>query len=184
MSDEEDEAPNDDNICNEIINGDKDVLTVKCNYKYVNAPRRGRYVTIRRKDDAFHRNELEFCEVEVMSCPPGRWGYNVNSLGDCVFACDRCRNVSETCRVSDGYCFTGCKDEFMGENCDEQCDCQDGASNDDNNNNNNNNHDNRTPCDQTDGSCGKYDEESTFLMNLLCEIGFSVCHYKGEGIEF
>ena len=152
VSDKEDATPNDDNICNEVIHGMRAVVTVQCNYKYVNAPRRGRYVTIRRKDNAFLSHGMLFCEVEVMSCPPGRWGYNVDSLGDCVYACDRCRNVSETCRVSDGHCFTGCKDEFMGENCDEQCDCQDGASNDDNNNNTN--HGNRTPCDQTDGSCG------------------------------
>ena len=93
--------------------------------------RRGRYVTIRRKDDAYKRYELVLCEVGVMSCPPGRWGYNVNSLGDCVHACDRCRNVSETCRVSDGHCFSGCNDEFMTENCDEQCDCPDRANKDD-----------------------------------------------------
>ena len=58
----------------------------------------------------------------------------------------------------------------MGEDCDEQCDRPDEANNDDNNNNNNNN--NRTPCDQTDRSCpsGKYDQKSTFLINLLCGI--------------
>ena len=174
VSDEEDVTPNDDNICNEVIHGMRAVITVQCNYRYINAPRRGRYVTIRRKDDALRRNEMLFCEVEVMSCPPGRWGYNVNSLGDCVYDCDRCRNISETCRVSDGHCYTAFKDEFIRENCDEQCDCDDGASND--NNNNNNNHGNRTPCDQTDGSCGKYGQISTFFFHLLCEISLSRHH--------
>ena len=130
VSDEEDATPNENNICNEIMYPLYGlVLTVKCNYKYINAPRRGRYVTIMR-NDLFPTFYLIFCEVEVMSCPPGRWGYTVNSLGDCVYACDRCRNESETCRVADGYCFTGCKDEFMGENCDEQCYCADGDQKD------------------------------------------------------
>ena len=161
-------------------------MTVKCNYKNRNLPLRGHYMVIRWKDDSFRRNELEFCEVEVMSCPPGRWGYNVNSLGDCVYDCGRCRNVSESCRVSDGHCFTGCKDEFMGEDCDEQCDCPDEANNDDNNNNNNNSNNNRTPCDQTDRSCpsGKYDQKSTFLINLLCGINLPMHHFQASLLKW
>ena len=146
VSDEEDETPNDDNICNEIRrNGLHAVVTVQCNYKYVNAPRRGRYLTIRRKDEAKARYLLQFCEAEVMSCHPGRWGYNpVQSQYDCSHVCDTCSDVPETCRVSDGYCFTGCKNGHWGGNCKHRCTCLDGVA-----------------CNRTDGSClpGTYEEE-------------------------
>ena len=82
VSDEEDVTLNDDNICNEIINGVQDVVNITCDYKNRNLSIRGRYVTIRRKDDASDRHVLNFCEVEVMSCPPGTWGYKTgDSLG-------------------------------------------------------------------------------------------------------
>ena len=73
MSDEEEVTLSDNNICNEIIDGEQDVVNVTCNYKNKNPPLRGRYVMIRRKDNAYDRNFLNFCEVEVLSCPPGRW---------------------------------------------------------------------------------------------------------------
>ena len=85
----DDEAPNDDDICNEIM-------------------------SIRGKDDA-NNDLLQFCEEEVMSCPTGRWGHNMNSLGHCVYDCDKCRNISETCRIYDHCCFTGCKEGLKEE---------------------------------------------------------------------
>ena len=114
--------PNDDNICNDIINGRQDVVTVTCNYNNINPPLRGRYVMIRRKENTFQKHFLNFCEVEVLSCPPGRWGYN--SEDDCSRVCDRCRDVNETCRVSDGYCFTGCQDGYWGDSCENECNCE------------------------------------------------------------
>ena len=147
-SDQENATVNSDNICNEIIDGQQSVLTVNCNYNNRNPPIRGQYVTIRRKDDANERYFLNFCEVEVLSCPPGRWGYNLGPSGpDCSNACDRCQDVNETCQVSDGHCFNGCQDGYWGNYCDKQCDCADEA-----------------PCNQTDGSClpGKSDQESIF----------------------
>ena len=100
MREEEDEAPNNDNICNEIM-------------------------SIRGKDDATNNDLLQFCEEEVMSCPTGRWGYNMNSLGSCVYDCDKCRNISETCRVSDGHCFSECKEGLWGGSCNQACNCVD-----------------------------------------------------------
>ena len=137
VSDEEDAAPNSDNICNEINNGQSGVITVTCNYNNRNSPLRGRYVTVRRKDIAYERHLLNFCEVQVLSCHPGRWGYNLGSSAyDCSNACDRCRNISETCRVSDGHCYTGCRDGYWGEYCDKYCDCADDV-----------------PCRMLDGHC-------------------------------
>ena len=145
VSDEEDATPNDNNIFNEIINGLPSVVTVTCNYRGRNPPLRGRYVTIRRNDESFDEHLLNFCEVKVMSCPPGRRGYSFGSSGDhCSHVCDTCRNKSETCRVSDGHCFTGCQVGFCGCSCDKQCDCKDGAE-----------------CEEIDPSCrnGKYDQD-------------------------
>ena len=137
VSDKEDATPNSDNICNEINNGQSGVITVTCNYNNRNSPLRGRYVTVRRKDIAYERHLLNFCEVQVLSCHPGRWGYNLGSSAyDCSNACDRCRNISETCRVSDGHCYSGCKDGLWGGNCDKHCDCGDDV-----------------PCRMLDGHC-------------------------------
>ena len=137
VSDEENATPNDDNICNEIINGYKEVMTITCNYNDRNPPMlRGRYVTIRQKENANEEFKMNFCEVEVLSCPPGRWGYGSGSFQDCLQACDRCRNVSETCRVSDGYCFTRCQEGYYAGSCDKQCNCVDDE-----------------PCSRLDGHC-------------------------------
>ena len=160
VSEEEDVMPNDDNICNEIINGQQDVVTVTCDYKNRNPPIRGHFVTIRRKDNTFERQYMNFCEVEVRSCPPGRWGYNLPNLApDCSQSCDRCNNTVETCRVSDGYCFIACKKGFWGGSCDKQCDCL-----------------NNVLCNPTDGSCpsGKSEQDmfavSVEWPNRLTEI--------------
>ena len=116
VSEEQDAIPNSDNICNEIINGLASVITVTCNYGSRLLPLRGHYVTIRRKDTANERHLLNFCEVEVLSCHPGLWGYNLGASGhDCSNACDRCHDVNETCQVSDGHCYTGCRDGYWGE---------------------------------------------------------------------
>ena len=125
MSEKEDVTLNDDNICNEIIHGARDVVPITCDYKNRNPPLRGQHVTIRRKENAQYKYLLKLCEVEVLSCPPGRWGYSSSNPGDdCSQVCDTCRDVPETCRVSDGYCFTGCQDGFWGDGCDNECDCE------------------------------------------------------------
>ena len=125
VSDTEDvDVDVDDNICNEILDGVQNVVTVTCDYNNRNLPLRGRYVTIRRKDDAFERFLLNFCEVEVFSCRPGHWGYNLLDFAHgCSNFCNRCKNNPETCRVSDGYCFSGCEEGFWGNSCDKQCNC-------------------------------------------------------------
>ena len=102
VSDKEEVTTNNDNICNEIVNGVQDVIKVTCNYKNRNPPVRGRYVTIRRKDDAINRHWLNFCEVELLSCPPGRWGYNSdNSREDCSHP------DGNPCDQTDGLCLHG-----------------------------------------------------------------------------
>ena len=122
-------------------------MPVTCNYRGRNPPLRGRYVMIRRKENANERHVLNFCEVEVLSCSPGRWGYNLDNATDFSQVCNTCRDVSETCRVSDGFCFSGCQDGFWGGSCHEQCDCL-----------------NETLCNQKDGSCpsGKSEHKSLF----------------------
>ena len=135
MNDEEEVTPNNSNVYNEIVDGDQNVVTATCDYESSTPPLRGRYVTIRRKNNSNVEHLMNFCEVEVLSCPPGLWGYNSRSSQDCSNFCDRCKNSSETCRVSDGYCFTGCEDGYWGRTC-VQCNCPDGAL-----------------CNQTDGSC-------------------------------
>ena len=121
VSDEKDATLNDNNICNEIVHGEQDLVTVNCNYRGRNPPLRGRYLTIRRKDDANDRPRLNFCEVEVLSCRPGFWGKGLDN-GDCSQSCGRC--VEQTCRVADGHCYSGCQEGYWGPNCDKQCDCQ------------------------------------------------------------
>ena len=123
VSDEEDAKPNDDNICNVILNEVQDVVTVTCDYKNTNPPLRGRFVTIRRKENAPSRHLMNFCEVEVLSCPPGFWGKDSVSFRDCSQSCTNCGD--ETCRVSDGYCYGGCQGGYWGPNCNKPCNCQD-----------------------------------------------------------
>ena len=122
VSEEGDVTPNNDNICNEIIDGGRDVVTVECDYKGRNPPLKGRYVMIRRKDNARYRLFLNFCEVEVLSCRPGFWGKDLES-GDCSQSCGRC--VEETCRVSDGHCYSRCQEGYWGDICNNRCNCQD-----------------------------------------------------------
>ena len=66
MSDKEDEAPNEDNICNEIVNDEQDEVSVTCDYKSRSPPLRGRNVMIRRKDNGHFRYWLNLSEVEVL----------------------------------------------------------------------------------------------------------------------
>ena len=122
VSDEEDVTPNDDNICNEIINGEQDVVTVTCDYKDRTSPPHGRYVTIRRKDNANDRHILNFCEVEVLSCFHGFWGKDSANHGDCSRSCARC--VEGNCRVSDGHCYSRCQEGYWGDVCNDRCHCQ------------------------------------------------------------
>ena len=153
MSDEKNATPINENICNEIRNGKPDVVTVPCNYRGRNPQLRGRYVTIRQKKNADDRHLLQFCEVRVMSCRPGTWGYNSGSSGDdCAHVCDGCRNASETCGVSDGHCYSGCRVGFCGCSCDEQCDCSGGDS-----------------CQHSRGLCarGKYDQQSQIVKGVI-----------------
>ena len=123
MGDEEDVTPNDDNICNEIVNGEQDVVSITCDYKSRDLPHlRGRYVTIRRKENVPFRHLMNFCEVEVLSCHPGFWGKDLES-GDCSRSCGHC--AEQTCRLSDGHCYTRCQDHYWGDNCINRCNCQD-----------------------------------------------------------
>ena len=110
VSDKEDVTPNSDTICNEVIDGERDVLTVTCGYRNRNVPSRGRYVTIRRKTTVFEKHVMNFCEVEVLSWRLGFCGKDLDNDRDCSRSCGRC--VEETCRVSDGFCYTGCQDGF------------------------------------------------------------------------
>ena len=121
VSDEEDASLNDDIICNEIINGKQTVVTVTCGYKNRNPPLRGRYVMIKRKDNAYQQYLLNFCEVEVLSCHPGFWGKDLAN-GDCSQSCGRC--IEGSCRVLDGYCYTGCQEGYWGDSCNSQCNCK------------------------------------------------------------
>ena len=108
---------------------------------------------IRRKDNGIYRHLLNFCEVEVLSCLPGYWGYKLDNAPDCSQSCSGC-STRETCRVSDGYCFTGCQDGFWGEFC-AQCKCTDGGQ-----------------CNQTDGSCpsGKSEQDSFYILSRVARL--------------
>ena len=113
--DEEDTILNNSNTCNKIGVGNKDVVSVKCDYKGRIPPLlRGRYVMIRSTYLRYPWFILNFCEVEVLSCPPGRWGYNMSNTEDCSRSCEGC---VQTCRVSDGYCYSGCQEGFWGDFC-------------------------------------------------------------------
>ena len=135
VSEEENETPNTGNICNWIQDWAEDVANVTCNYGDIDPPRRGRYIMIRKKEAPENGIYLNMCEVEVMSCRPGYWGYNQIQAEDCSLICSKCR-LTETCRVSDGYSHTGCKNGFWGGSCDQPSDC--GAG---------------TPCDRNNGIC-------------------------------
>ena len=121
VSDKEDVTPNDDNICYEVKDGVQDVVTVTCDYTDRDSALRGRYVTIRRKENASSRHLMNFCEVEVLSCLPGFWGNDLDNDTDCSQSCGRC--IEETCRVWDGYCYTECQDRYWGDSCNNDCDC-------------------------------------------------------------
>ena len=121
VSDEEDLTPTNDVICNEIIDGEQDVVNVTCDYKNTTPPLRGCYVTIKRKDEASPRYWLNFCEVEVLSCHQGFWGKDIDNYTDCSQPCGHC--IESTCRVSDGQWYSGCQEGFWGGKCDKRCHC-------------------------------------------------------------
>ncbi len=114
-------------ICGEINdNWNSKTVYVSClNYTPINGnPKRGRYVRIQRKDSAtYEKNRLSFCEVEVMSCPMRRYGYNRPGVTDCALECGYCRD--DACRVGDGHCYDGCKEGWwgysMGGDCKKPC---------------------------------------------------------------
>ena len=125
VSDDPFPVPTDDNICYEM-SAQNFIVNKTCNYNDVGPPRQGRYVTIRRKDTAFLSRDLILCEVEVLSCRPGYWGYKLNGEPDCSLTCSGCSDSSETCRVSDGRCHYGCKDGYWGPRC-QPCGCAGGV---------------------------------------------------------
>ena len=134
VSDDPAPVPTTQNVCYDITTQNS-IVNKPCGYNNVVPPRRGRYVTIRRKDGAPFRHQLILCEVEVLSCRPGYWGYNVYGAPDCSNECTGCADSSETCGVSDGRCYTGCNNGYWGPSC-QPCSC-----------------DNVALCDKTDGSC-------------------------------
>ena len=120
VSDEERPEFIDQNVCKYIKKGDHDVVSVKCDYKDVKPPRRGRYVMLWRSYVAYEHVEMNICEVQVLSCPPGSWGISMNTGRDCSRNCSNCANPGETCGVSDGLCYSGCKDGWLGTSCDQE----------------------------------------------------------------
>ena len=136
VSNEEKPSPENHNICNEIISGDSEKVNVTCTYNNrITKNLRGRYVTIQKKSTAqTDRSILNFCEVEVFSCRRNSWGINLpEGNSDCSKVCN-CEEA-ESCRTSDGYCHTGCKDMWWGFDCNTRCNC--GVQ----------------PCDRNSGSC-------------------------------
>ena len=136
VSDTEKPSPSDTTICAENKHGQGVDICLGCNYGTRDPPKvRGRYVTIQRKANASKSHLLNFCEVEVLSCHPGWWGIELpKGTEDCSQACSNCNEV-ETCGVSDGYCYTGCKDGWYGRGCSKQCNCT------------------QATCDRSDGTC-------------------------------
>ena len=84
-------------------------------------------MVIRRKDTAtVWIGRLNFCEVEVFSCPPGKWGVNATDpAADCSGSC-KCK-PEETCSVATGRnsdCLSAeCSAGWWGENCEKTCHC-------------------------------------------------------------
>ena len=116
ISNEEDTKRNDQNICIDIREQYAETWRFPCN----NPPVRGRYVTINLRSYRFR--DIRLCELKVLSCPAGSWGYNITDMLDCSQTCDGCRG-EETCRVEDGNCYSGCKNGSWGRLCDQSCDC-------------------------------------------------------------
>ena len=46
-------------------------------------------------------------------------GEKIWTSGDCSRSCGHC--IEETCRVSDGYCYTRCQDGYWGSTCNNHC---------------------------------------------------------------
>ncbi len=92
------------NVCN-YIDDVMDIVTVDCNYQGRAPPSRGRYVMIW----SVRKTIINFCEVEVQSCPIGTWGPLYSE------SCTRCASGA-TCRVSDGSCYQ-CPRGRVGPDC-------------------------------------------------------------------
>ncbi len=69
---------------------------------------------IQRKDSASYRpTRLNLCEVEVLSCPSRKWGYDPSGKTvDCSKDCGNCKN--NKCTVSSGHCREGCVAGWWG----------------------------------------------------------------------
>ncbi len=86
-------------VCNRIGNGAVNVVTVDCDYQGRSPPLRGRFVMLWRAATAPEFKALNFCEVEVHSCPIGTWG-QLNCSQRCIHCLEEM-----TCGVSDGSCY-------------------------------------------------------------------------------
>ena len=98
-----------DTICNEIVNGELSLVTVQCNYNNRDPPnRRGKYVTIQRKSNAaIAKHLLNFCEVEIFSCPPGWWGRNLSGTPDCSMELFQLQRGGKHVEFQTGTVYTG-----------------------------------------------------------------------------
>ena len=79
------------------------------------------------QDERVYDQSLLTCEVKVLSCPAGFWGYNITNTSDCSQTCEGCSD-DEPCGVEDGHCYGGCKAGLWGPNCDQSCYCASGGS--------------------------------------------------------
>ena len=111
------------NICNIVINGQFAIVTQECTYGNNPPPRRGRYVMLQRENGAHQDQYMHLCEIEIFSCAIDYWGISDSDAktDDCSKQCN-CKGDA-TCRVNDGYCYSGCEDTWWGTACDRPCHC-------------------------------------------------------------
>ncbi len=86
------------NICNFITDAQKQKLIIYCNYQNQFISKNGRYVMLQRTPGSSESHLLDFCELQVMSCPVGFWKLN------CSQECPECPSHT-ACGLSDGRCF-------------------------------------------------------------------------------
>ncbi|CAE1275166.1 Receptor-type tyrosine-protein phosphatase O,Tyrosine-protein phosphatase non-receptor type 11,Tyrosine-protein phosphatase corkscrew,Receptor-type tyrosine-protein phosphatase eta [Acanthosepion pharaonis] len=122
----------DDSLC-ATITKPKEIIDIQCTNIL-----EGSIVKISRNDN---KRNLNFCEVEVLQCLPGFYGYR------CKNSCPECKNSSceqwsGTCQLgcSLGYKFnktcTACEIGTFGEECSQTCHCK-----------------NNINCNKTNGNC-------------------------------
>lgn len=105
---------NTDAICGKVSGPP---YTMQC----TTSPMRGRYVML-QSTWSYNKHWLNFCEIEIMSCEPGKWGVNLpDGKPDCSRTC-HCDD-DEPCGVSDGLCHNQCSPGWWGVNCDKPCNC-------------------------------------------------------------